>query len=549
MSNEIQTPAKPKKEKKINPEILWLLAIFALAVTLRTIAVLTRDMIVFSETSFVRMAHELLAGHLPYDITGTSTSHNSILYPLVTASFAVMTRSVVPAAYIVSVLFSSLLILPTYLFGKVMWNMRVGRAAAALVAVLPVLIFQGSIVDGQNMFAFWLLCALFFGYRMQFTKRCMCGMIAGTCLGIAYLDDPSALYYLVALFVLLVIVGFRQELANYANKAAVHFMLMFLLFAVPYVAFMTWQNGSLTITDRPNDQIYASVHNLPPDSRERDEVMFALGPDGELRQDEYIEGPGLVESFIRSPGDYLKAVARTDYTQYFKLANGLVPVWLLPLGGLGLFKYAWTRREALKYGYFAIVMAPLIVLPLAWIDTRFALPYLGIVMLWIARGWVYLEEWSAETIDELAGWKGGEASHKRQVQTVLALLILAPLAALSLCNVGRTGYPTEFRQAGEWMAAAGLTESRIMSREPSTAWYADGTQVLMPYASIDDMLAYARRHDAGYLVASRRVTDRLRPQLEPLLSEDNAYASQLEPVYHSGQGSDEELVIYRLKRG
>lgn len=548
MNAEQKPAAKPKKEQKLNPEILWLVAIFLLAVVLRTVAVLMRDMIVFNETSFVRMASNLLAGHPPYDITGSSASHNSILYPLIIASIEVMTRSVVPAAYIVSVLFSSLLILPTYLFGKVMWNMRVGRAAAVLVAVLPVLVANGSIIDGQNMFAFWLLCALFFGYRMQFTKRCMCGMLSGTCLGIAYLDDPSALFYLVTLFALLVIVGFRQELSNYANKAATHFVLLFLAFAIPYVAFMTWQNGTFTINDRPNDQVYAVTHNLPQDSIERDQVMMSLDANGELKLDQYAQGPGLIRTFFEDPVNYLKTVAKRDYNFFLQDINSLIPVWLLPLAGLGLFKYAWTRREALKYGYFALVMSPLLVLPLAWSDTRFALPYLGIVMLWVARGWVYLEEWSAESIDEIAGWKGGEASHKRQVQTVLALLVLVPLAVMSIWNVQKEVYPTEFRIAGQWLSAQGLGDARIMSREPSTAWYAGGTQVIMPYASVDETLKYAQAHDTDYLVMSRRATDLLRPQLEPLMNETSAYANVLEPVYHTGQGTDIELIVYRVKQ-
>ena len=142
----------------------------------------------------------------------------STLFPYTTLFRSVITRDTVSAGYAVSILFSSLLILPTFMFGKVMWNRRVAIAAAALVAVMPVLIAAGSTIDSHNVFAFWLFCALFFGYRMQFTKRCLCGMLAGTCLGLAFLSDPSALFYLVILLVMLVVVGIRQEVASYANK-------------------------------------------------------------------------------------------------------------------------------------------------------------------------------------------------------------------------------------------------------------------------------------------------------------------------------------------
>ncbi|MHB8922132.1 MAG: ArnT family glycosyltransferase [Thermoleophilia bacterium] len=533
--------------KKLSPEILWLLAVFFLAIVIRTIAVLTRDMILLDETSYVRMAENLLLGHAPYDITGISTTHYSILYPLVTSAFAVVTRNEVTAGYAVSVLFSSLLILPTYLFGRVMWNIRVGRAATALVAVLPVLVAQGSIIDGANMFAFWLLCALFFGYRMQFTKRCMCGMLSGTCLGIAYLDDPSALYYLLTLFSLLVIVGFRQELSNYANKAAVHFVLLFLVFAIPNVAFMTWQNGSLTVNDRSSDQIYAAVHNLPQGSLDRERDMYSLTPAGDLRLNELRQGDGIFASLAHSPGPFLKSVVRQDYSYYFKNLHYLVPVWLLPLIGLGMFKHAWTRREGLKYGYFALVMAPLLVLPIVWGDPRFALPYLGIVMLWVARGWVYLEEWSTESVGEIAGWQSDDKRHKQQVQVVLAVLVLLPLAALALWNVTRADYPVEYRQAGEWLAENGFIAEKVMSRESATSWYSGNSQLILPYASVAETLDYARKNNARYFVISRRVTDQLRPELEPLMDENNTYRDQLEPVYHTGAGSDAEIIIYQVK--
>lgn len=534
--------------KKLNPEIYWLVAIFFLAVVLRTLAVLTRDMIVSDETSFVRMAENLLLGFAPYDITGTSATRFPILYPLVTASIAVMTQNEVTSGYIISVLFGSLLILPTYLFGKVMWNMRVGRAAAALVAVLPALVDEASLIDGQNLFAFWLFCALFFGYRMQFTKRCMCGMLSGTCLGFAYLANPSVFYYLVTLFVLLVIVGFRQELSNYANKAAVHFILMFLVFAIPNIAFMTWQNGSFTVGGRANEQIYAAINNLEPGSIEREQDMYSLTASGELKQTGLQEGKGIFASFLESPWDFAKALARRDYNVFFRGIHSLIPVWLLSLIGLGIFKLAWTRREALKFGYFALMMAPLVVLPMAWGDLRFAMPYLGIVMLWVARGWVYLEDWSVQTIDELAGWKSGSDKQKRRVQTVLAVLVLAPLAALAMWNVARVQYPNELKVAGEWLAAQDGQGKKIMSREASTPWYSRGTQLVLPYASIEDTLEYGTRNGADYLVMSRWITDGLRPQLEPLMDTDNAqlqYAA-LAPVYRSGEGTGEEVIIYKF---
>lgn len=536
-----------KQQRKLNPEIYWLVAIFLLALILRTAAVLARDMIVLDEPSVARAAENLLLGHAPYDISGLSATRHSILYPLVTASFSVITRNEVAAGYTVSVLFSSMLILPTYLFGKVMWNMRVGRAAAALVAVLPFLVDKGSTIDGQNVFAFWMLCAMFFGYRMQFTKRCMCGMLAGTCLGFAYLSNPGVLYYLVVLFIMLVIVGLRQELSNYANKAAVHFVLMFLLFAIPNVAYLSWQTGAFTIEDRPKEQTYAAVNNLEKGSPESEQEIYGLTDSGEIKLVHIRDGKGTLASFIEAPARFTKNMIKNDYEIFIHGVNKMIPAWLLPLIGLGLFKFAWTRREGLKYGFFTLMMAPLVIWPMLWANIRFVLPFMGIVMLAVARGWVYLGEWSAQTAEELSG-RNGEPGGKTQVQVALAALILLPLAFLAIWNVVQSDYPVEFRAAGEKLANLDVADKKIMSREESTAWYAGGTQLELPYASVEETLTYGRKNGAGYLVMSRSITDSLRPQLLPLMDPANAKGLGLKPVYHSGEESSQELIIYRFEQ-
>ena len=527
-----------------NHAILWLAGIFVLAAAMRTIGVLSRQMIQFDETSYARMAENLLAGNAPWDITHTSTTHFSILYPVVTASFAVVLRSCVAAGYAVSVLFSALLVLPAFMFGKVMWNYRVGLAAAALIAVLPILVDNGSIIDGQNLFAFWVLCAMFFGYRMQFTKRCMCGMLSGTCLGIAYLDDPSALYYLVVLFGLLVIIGLRQEVASYANRAAWHFALMFLLFAVPNIIFITVETGGINLQDRPVDELYAAVHNLKPDSLNREQQLMGLNASGNLVLPQLQNGDGLVQTFVKDPVGLVTASVRRDYGYYVRNVATLFPAWLLMLIGLGVFKTVWSKREALKYGFFALMLVPILTLPLRWVDVRFMLPFMAIFMLWAARGWMNLESWSVGTVGELLGWHGEHPRATFGIQAVLAALVIVPVAALAIWTVTSASYPVQYRRAGEWLKQNGGDGSRIMSRETSTAYYAGGTEVILPYAPAQEVVDYGRRQGAKYLVISRQVVDQLRPQLADLLRSGSAYG--LTMVYRSGAGTADDTIIYKL---
>ena len=57
---------EPTGLRKINPEIFWLVTLFLLAAALRTIAAFSRGMIQFDETTYARMAQNLLAGHAPH---------------------------------------------------------------------------------------------------------------------------------------------------------------------------------------------------------------------------------------------------------------------------------------------------------------------------------------------------------------------------------------------------------------------------------------------------------------------------------------------------
>ncbi len=541
MAEREAASSAPSPGRKVNPELLWLGAVFLLAVVMRTIAALTRDMIQADEASYLRMAENLLLGKAPLEITGTSATQFSILYPFVIASLTVVFKNYVFTGYLVSVLFGSLLVLPVYMLGKNMWNQRVATAAAALTAVLPVLVDAGSSIDAANIYAFWLLCAVFFGYRMQFTKRCMCGMLAGTCLGLAFLSGPGALYYLVVLAVMLVVIGLRQEVANYANKAVAHFLLMFLLFAVPGVIFTSYMNGGFSLSGKPATPVYAAVNGFREGTLDWEREAYGLDADGQLNLERIQQGDGYLASLWHRPGDTLAATARSAWHEYFRGIQSLVPVWLLPLVGLGMFAVVWTRREALKYGYLAVVAAPMLVLPVTSSNVYFFLPYAGMVMLPAARGWLKLEEWLLGTADEIAGYGGISARWKGVLKVGLALLMLLPLAGFAFWTVTRVQYHPEYRRAGERLADSGGDGARVMSAETATAYYAGSELVPAPYAEPDRVLDYARDKDVDFLVVSRRMVSEKRPLLAPLLGDGEDYG--LEVAYEDGE---QGLVVYRL---
>lgn len=371
-------------------------------------------------------------------------------------------------------------------------------------------------------------------------------MLSGTCLGIAYLVDTSALYFVIVLFVMLVIIGLRQELAGYAAKAAIQFLVTFLVFAIPNIAWMTYANDSLTILNRPSDTLQMELEGIEPGTVDYEESVYGLNAEGEVKLYELQEDDGFFATAVSRPWDLLKAMGRGAYDLYLRDAQSLFPIWLIPMFGLGLFSAVWTRREALKFGFFLVMLLPALAMPVIWSNNTFVLPFMVILMVVTGKGWAYLEQWSSDTMDELAGWRKADESHKRAVVRVFAVVILLPVAALSLWTVSRVDHNTGFRDAGEWISENGGDDDRIMSRESLSAWYAEGTQVLLPYGTLGEIVEYGRDRDAGYLIVSRYLVDELRPDLQPLLEAEEDPAG-LEAVYTSGEGTDDEVVVYRLQ--
>ena len=76
------------------------------------------------------------------------------------------------------------------------------------------------------------------------------------------------------------------------------------------------------------------------------------------------------------------------------------------------------------------------------------------------------------------------------------------------------------RLAGEWIAAHSRPDDRVMTRSMVVEYYADRPAMAIPYADMDQILAYARHYGSRYLVVDWYTAVRLRPQLAPLRTTD-----------------------------
>lgn len=527
--------------------VLALIMLAALAI--RILATMTRSMIQFDETAYVRMAENLANGLGPLDVSGLTSTHFSPLLPLMIAAVAFVVRDYILSGYIVVIIFSTLILLPTYLLGKELVGERAGLMAAALMAVSPFFISTSEFIYSESVDIFFMMMALFFGWQMLKRRRLACGAAAGICLGFDYLARPTAIFYLVALAGLAVLVAWRRRAWLPMAKPAGVMLAVFLVFAIPYVIFLHAELDRWTYSGKMiAGNTYAATYGFKREDTARFErELLTLNQSRtqvkvlELEADPEWNNP--INFILSHPAQALKNFFRQTQVLLTDVLQKLVPLWLLPLLGLGLFAGGWSRQRAAGVGFTAVMLLPALLILSMLAFPRFFMPYVPLVSIFIAAGWRRLEGWASETVSLTAS---GKLRDRLQVAApwLVGVLVLLPVLAFAAGMTLRQDYPVEYKEAGRWIEREAGAGQRILGRDYSSAYYAGGTAVVLPYADIGDTTAYARYREVDYMVVSRRAIEELRPGLKPLLEGGGDPDWRLVETIRPGTGR--ETYIFRL---
>ncbi len=523
--------------------VLFLLVLFAVA--LRVIAALSRQMIQLDETAYVRMAENLAAGHGLLEITGLTSTHYSPLPSFYIAGLAVLVRNYVLAGYAVVTIFGGLILIPTYLLGRDLAGRRVGLMAAALIAVTPLFVDYSSLIYSESVYIFYLLMAILFGYRMLRTPRAGNGLAAGVALGLAYLANPSAVFYVFALAAVALFIAIKQKMPRLMSGPLIFFLLAFTVFAAPYVFFLHAETGEWTYNGKLNGgNVYKSEHNITANTLDWDKTFLSLTADGSQTMIQTLPEEDLAGYILKHPVNSAKIFVKQTAVAYSQELPKVIPLWLLPLLGLGLFASGWSRRRTLNVGYLLLMMAPVLVILAMYAHDRFFMPFVPLVMIWVAEGWSRLTDWGQETVSQVFGgsWR---KPLRRWAPWLIGAVVLAPLLAFSAFTTLRQTYPVGYKDAGEYIRQLAGSGKRVMSREYSAAFYAGGTAVLLPYAEYDRTTEYARKENVDFLVIGSRELADWRPTLARLAGNSGHPAWQL--VGRVLPGTSQETLIFRLQ--
>lgn len=529
-----------------NPELRILLVIFVGAAALRLAAVLSRPMIQLDEAVYARLAENLAAGKGFVDLTGVTSVHFAPFFPLVVAAVSLVARDAVVSGYIVVILFGSLITVPTYLLGKELFGGRIGLMAAALVAVAPLMVDYSSRLYSESVYIFLLMLALYFGWRMLAKPALGDAFFAGLTLGAAYLTNPSPFLYLALFAALAVATGLKRGNLIRSARALAVLAGVFLLMAIPNILYIHSVTGQWTYTGKKaNEHIFTVQHGLRYGTPEWERQAMTLTEDG--RQEWQVraeEGGDIITFFIQEPATAARMFVAQVNEVYTRQLAAVIPLWLLPLLGLGLFARVWEKGRGWAIGYVLATLSPVLVILAMYPTDRFFMPFLPPLLILVSLGWQRWESWSADSVDlcfepELAG------RLRRPASWLIAALVIAPVAIFGLGNLAGTKYETQYREAGEWIGAAAGEGKKVMSRwEATSSYYSGGISVPLPYADYERTTAYARSAGVDYLVISRQAIRDYRPELAGLEGPE-ANHPEWRLVHVVRPGTEKEVLIFQ----
>jgi len=447
--------------------------ILFIAFALRLILVFQPEVIHNDGIEYVRHAKEVLAGNW----TGGKSSP---LYPALIALAYGLVKNFELAGIWVSVLFGALLVLPVFYLGKTIFNEKVGIISALVASVQPLLYMHSGSVLTESIYHFFIATSVLFGCYAFSKGRFYQVLLFSLFTSLAFLTRPEAIGFLFVFSVWVVFVNPPKERRYWIKRVAMILIavLAFLVFSSPYLIAIRKETGKWSISKKVEVSIGST-------SEEKDETPLKKGK-------AWRHGLSLV-SWIKHPLSALTIIGTGLLDSFYKFQQAFNPVLFLLalLGWIGIIQR--RSQYSLKANFYVMSYHFFffgLVLPFFLVSRRYTSQMVSISIPWAAFGfWVFLD-WVQQRWKFV--WK------KERFVTILLIILL-----MVLFIQGRMIHTREHRaihkEAGLWMKDHLPRGSKIMSRMPQEAFYAELPWTIFPKKSYEEVLRVARLSGVQYL--------------------------------------------------
>ena len=417
---------------------------------------------------------------------------------------------------------------------EVTGNDSAAALAALLAAFSPALVvrplYWGSMTESLFLLALW--SGIWAAWRMLNGPSLarpagpfgrpgwQAGLAAGLAFGTSYLIRPEGLLWwaaLAAVAVVLVIRRWRQGTAGRqgillgGGAALAVYLVAFLVLAAPYWLYLYHYTGQFLLSGKTGITLL-QAGNLMGDvgttlDSSGDEVLW-------LSPERYRIGVTSVAE--ADPVGLLRRFVANVRSAPGTVLSTLIPLYLIAFIALGLWALPWNRRRLKAEGFWLICLLPLLIVPLTHMLSRLLLPLVPIALVWAGFGVQRLIAWGEGTMTATspATRPAYRVAKRLWPALVIGLLVVLSLRGQSSAErEGQASITPSHKEAGLWLAATSRLGEGIMTRNTEIALYADRAPVDFPNAPLDQVLSYARGHNAHYLVVDDIELSLLRPQL------------------------------------
>jgi 4-amino-4-deoxy-L-arabinose transferase-like glycosyltransferase len=477
---------------------------------------------------YVKLARRLAVGDFA---EGLSVYWAPLLSSLI-AIPSIFTDSYLLPTLIVSFITGSFAPIATYYLIKQSYGQREAVIAAIIAVFYPHLLRSTFNFGTENIYLLLIISSIIIFWQGLRRDSGRSFFLTGILLGLGYLTRPEAFGYLLFFIPWLgldKILSGQKVFSRKLFRNAFILFFGFALLAAPYIFYLRSATGNWTISGKFARHVVG------------DEVFS----DRKRLYNEALESP----QFVTETGKIFVKLTLYNLHNIHKKFPYLFPPLLLVFVGLGLFRTKWNgtrfKREIFLLSFCAVTV-------LGYALTVNEVPYfyvlLPILIGWIARGIVEMENWWRESVNVLSVKKLFTSGFPL-ISILFIILIniyVFPLNSFMRSRADAWEWsPYEQKKAGLWLKETAKRAPIIMSADFRPAFYAEGEHVALSSNSFEKVLAEAVSKRVDFLVIDER-NIKAMPQLIGLLNEPQNYP-QLEMVYQASEQPGYKIVIYRVK--
>ncbi len=497
------------KKLRVSQATLW----FLIALILRIYVAATTRILATDGVAYLEIARSFDRGEFFEGSAALFSPFYPVLISLLTPLLDVETSAVS-----VSVLMGSLTVYPLFGLARRFVSETRAWAPTFLFVFSPYLVRQAGDVLSEPTYFFLVVCFLRLFYLMV-DGREMMGIWAGVTAGLAYLARPEGAGLVFAATMILIL--FNRQMAWQRRRALALSVGAFLLVSIPYVLLLREHLGYWTLSQKGSYNLAVAMLQVTGDP--------AITPDN------------VCSYLLAHPWLYLQKVGQNLASVIGRFGAVLHPiVFLFFCFGIlrGRLSLSHSREGRFLLGMMIFFGAAV---SLFWISKRFVTPLIPMGGVFFAgEGLIAVRDW---LLRRRLKRHGLVARARRSVNC----LLIAWCSILFLTKMGLTQRAEKryLKDVGVWIDEISPQHPpKVVCFDSRIAHYAGGKPMAPSWAVQCDLLAYARRWRAHFLIVGRNSRNDLIPEFEEGGSPVDLVLLELPGDIRKNGG--EELLVYRV---